>query len=395
MTASIEFFPVGNGDMTLIRLQSGKTILVDINIRQKANQENEDQYPNVAKMLKERLERDTERRLFVDVFMLSHPDQDHISGLSDHFHLGAPSTLKNAEEGEPEKILIREMWSSPLTFRRKKDIDGSLSPEAQRWKDEASRRVKLFRKGDGAASQSGNYIRVLGEDIKEDKTKGIEPLLVKTGETLDEICRVKDPSFSALLLSPQIVTKEQAKELSGKNNSSIVMQFSLSGDKNHNTDARFLTGGDAEVDIWRRIWNRNKSSSANLEYEILQTPHHCSLGALSYDNYSDQNGKEGKGEECHVDEVAWKALSGATGGAFIVGSMDVPERESGRGLARRKYSSLADSKNGQMLCTMDESKDRPLKLTIGASGPTRNGYKTPPPVVPKKPDKGKTDSSYA
>ena len=37
MTASIEFFPVGDGDMTLIRLATGRTILIDINIRNDAD----------------------------------------------------------------------------------------------------------------------------------------------------------------------------------------------------------------------------------------------------------------------------------------------------------------------------------------------------------------------
>ena len=33
MVAKIAFFPVGNGDMTLVELESGRKILIDINIR--------------------------------------------------------------------------------------------------------------------------------------------------------------------------------------------------------------------------------------------------------------------------------------------------------------------------------------------------------------------------
>ena len=36
MAANITFFPVDNGDMTLITLESGRTILVDVNIRLRA-----------------------------------------------------------------------------------------------------------------------------------------------------------------------------------------------------------------------------------------------------------------------------------------------------------------------------------------------------------------------
>src|SRR5699024_3433443 len=132
MSASIEFFPVGSGDMTLISLASGKTILIDINIRQKADNENESDYPDVARMLRDRLERDNKKRLYVDVFMLSHPDNDHIAGLETHFHLGASSAYTVPEnEDDGEKILIREMWSSPLFFRRRNKIERALSTDAQ------------------------------------------------------------------------------------------------------------------------------------------------------------------------------------------------------------------------------------------------------------------------
>lgn len=81
------FFPVSNGDMTLIRLDNGQTILVDVNIRGDADDDDDDT-PDVASDLRDRLKRDIEGRLYVDAFLLSHPDQNHITGLRNHFHLG-------------------------------------------------------------------------------------------------------------------------------------------------------------------------------------------------------------------------------------------------------------------------------------------------------------------
>ena len=37
MTASITFFPVGNGDMTLLTFDNGQTRLVDLHVRQAAD----------------------------------------------------------------------------------------------------------------------------------------------------------------------------------------------------------------------------------------------------------------------------------------------------------------------------------------------------------------------
>jgi hypothetical protein len=56
MATSITFFPVGNGDMTLIGLgdKAGTTILIDCNIRAAADDPN-DKTRDVAKDLRERL----------------------------------------------------------------------------------------------------------------------------------------------------------------------------------------------------------------------------------------------------------------------------------------------------------------------------------------------------
>ena len=400
MTASIEFFPVGNGDMTLIRLATGRTILIDINIRNDADDQNKHDYPDVAKMLKDRLERDADNdnRLYVDAFVLTHPDQDHCGGLQNHYHLGAPSTWKKPEGEELEKILIHEMWSAPLTFRRADRVDGNLVPNAEAWKKEAKRRVKLAKDGEASANELGNLIKIMGEDVHHDKTEGIEHLIQKVGESTNTICGQADPSFSALLLSPKVVTEEEADALPGKNNSSIVMQFSFSPSDStldKKTATRFLTGGDAEINIWKRIWHRNEETTQNLAYHILQTPHHCSLGALSYDNYNDQAGKQGKGEECDIDKEAYSALSQAETAAYIVASSEEPAEKSGKDLAKRLYEAIAENANGKFLGTMTDSKDEPLKLEITERGPESPRKKGPIPAVPPKTQKGTTEKSYA
>ncbi len=87
MTGTLSFFPVGNGDMTLIQTASGRHILIDLNVRAAAD-DPDDSAPDVAKMLRERLNRDSEHRLYVDALLVSHPDKDHCTGLQKHFHLG-------------------------------------------------------------------------------------------------------------------------------------------------------------------------------------------------------------------------------------------------------------------------------------------------------------------
>ncbi|WP_228705006.1 ComEC/Rec2 family competence protein [Klebsiella michiganensis] len=78
MAAKVTFFQVGNGDMTLVRLADtqGTSILTDVHIRSAADDPKDDT-PDVASALRNRLKYDNNDRPFVDVFMLSHPDQDH------------------------------------------------------------------------------------------------------------------------------------------------------------------------------------------------------------------------------------------------------------------------------------------------------------------------------
>ena len=83
MTAITQHFLVDNGDMALFELESGRKILIDINIREK-----DDKKPDVLSQLREALERDSENRLYVDAMLVTHPDKDHCCGLEDHFHLG-------------------------------------------------------------------------------------------------------------------------------------------------------------------------------------------------------------------------------------------------------------------------------------------------------------------
>ena len=105
MAANITFFTVDNGDMTLITLESGRTILVDINIRAPG-----DDIRDVSADLRSRLKTDTDGRPYVDAMLLSHPDQDHCRGLVEHFHLGKLAEYKKAKKDElyPDSLTMRK-----------------------------------------------------------------------------------------------------------------------------------------------------------------------------------------------------------------------------------------------------------------------------------------------
>ena len=362
MKAKLNFFPVGNGDMTLIQTESGKSILVDINIRVAADNP-DDETPDVAANLRDRLKRDAEGRLYVDAFLLSHPDQDHCAGLRNHFHIGSPDDWSE----DDDKILIREMWSSPMVFRRASSKN-TLCKDAKAFNTEAQRRVQEFR-DNGSDVSDGDRILILGED-ENGKTDNLEDILIRVDETFSRVNGADDHSFSAYLLAPLPKDDEEdGEEGLSKNKSSTILQFSLSGEGCADK-CRFLTGGDAEAAIWEKLWDRHKDNPDCLTYDVLLTPHHCSWHSLSYDSWSD------RGENAKVCQPARDALSQGRSGALLIASSN-PIKDDDNDppciRAKREYEDMADEFSGELKCVGElPSEGNPDVLEVEA---TRNGPK--------------------
>ena len=339
MTGRISFFRVGNGDMTLLRPESGAKILLDCNIRAAAD-DPDDVTPDVGRALRERLERDDDGRLYLDAFVLSHPDQDHCGGLRRHFHLGPPDQWSK----EDDKILIRELWSSPMVFRRASKSN-PLCADAKAFNTESKRRVKAFFGSNWRTD--GNRILILGED-EDGKTDGLEDILVHVGDEIPLNKNSTDRAVEyALLLGPPAESgdSDMEKRLS-KNNSSVILNFSLAGGGKPD-QCRFLTGGDAGVAVWEELWEENKDAPDFLEYDILLAPHHCSWHSLSHDSWSEC------GEDAKVSKDARRALSQARSGATIVASSD-PIRDDKNDppciRAKREYTDIVGPRSGEFRC---------------------------------------------
>lgn len=364
MAASLTFFPVENGDMALIKLDNGQHILIDIDIRAAADDPDDDTY-DVAADLKERLPRDEEGRLYVDVFLLSHPDSDHITGLRKHFHLGPPEDFP--EDDEDDLILIREMWSSPIVFRRA-SVTHKLCEDAKAWGKEARRRVELFRER-GFGVGDGDRILLMGKD-KNGKTDDIMDIVVEQYGLITRANQGEEGQFEGRLLAPMVVEDddEYLIDLLEKNNSSVIIRFSISGD-GYKDKCRFLTGGDAGVAIWERLWNRLEEDGDTdwLTYDVMETPHHCSWRSLSYDRWSEL------GEKVKVCEEARNALSQIRDGAVIVASCKPIKKDDSNPpheRAKREYVSIVDGDSDRFICTSEYSaeEDRALEFKIYHAG---------------------------
>lgn len=364
MPAKFSFFQVGNGDMTLVRLADFNvtTILIDCHIREKADDSNDDA-PDVARALRERVMYDSDDRPFVDAFMLSHPDKDHCGGLSKHFWLGTPDQYPDDKLDRWERrIIIRELWSSPLVFRRRSK-NHALCDDARAFNKEARRRVQYWR--DYGWASSGNRIKIMGEDV-DGKTDDLRSILVKSGEWFSAIDGTASSVFRAQLLAPAPHEDDaELEEELTKNESSIVMNLEITPSLFSSKRTRFLIGGDAEVLIWERMWKRFESDPLTLAYDLLLAPHHCSWHTLSWDSWS------GKGENAKASEAARNALGQAKKSATVISSSkkivdDFNDPPCIR--AKREYKAILRGVDGWFACTEENGSKGVLELESASDG---------------------------
>jgi hypothetical protein len=386
--------------MTLIALGRGTKVLIDCNIREAANGREND-VRDVAKDLRARLNRDCRKRPYVDAFLLSHPDQDHCRGLQKHFYLGLPDEYPDDKMPDQEKrIIIHELWSSALVFRRASKCF-VLCEDANAFSAEARRRVRVNRVKDFRGVEEGNRILILGED-EDGKTDDLDPILVKLDQSFSRINWSSNPLFTARLLGPLELTENEEDEVElGKNHSSVILNISLSFDAARSAVGCFLTGGDAEVAIWERLWGKYRLNASALQYHLLQTPHHCSWHSLSYDSWSEL------GDEAEVCQDARSAVSQILpGGKIVASSCPIHDDENDPPCygAKCEYEEMANTAKGVFYCTGEYPSAKavaPLEFVVSAKGgfelvgakeslarsaATAAGLSFPnKPVVPNKP----------
>jgi len=363
MSAKVTFFPVENGDMTLVTLCDETNILIDVNIRSAADDPDDDTC-DVAAELRKRIKTDDKGRPYVDVFILSHPDKDHCTGLQNHFHLGRPEDyVDEPPEGEEKKVFVREIWSSPMVFRRASK-NHSLIPDAKAFNTEAKRRVKLYKEKYGAGITDGDRILIIGEDEDPEKNKGLEGILKKQGGTINWINGKYSNSAWMRVLGPFPKGDEEEEKSLVKNHSSIIIQYHIASDLSHPDACIFLSGGDAEVAIWKKLWEKYKYNTDCLKYDLLQTPHHCSWHVLSFDSQS-------QCDDPKVDADAKSALSQANNGAIIVSSSKAikdDDSDPPSYAAKQEYLTISKS----FKCTGEypnETSHEPMEFTVAVDGP--------------------------
>jgi len=242
----ITFFACDNGDASLIEAH-GWTIMTDINYRDDATDDDKEEILDFAPKVRNACDDD-----HLDVFVLTHPDEDHLRGFGEVFHLGTPDDHDADPAEGPVKIVVDEIWCSE--YSANPNYDTKISKPVL---DEIKRRKKLIETEDG--KKAGNRLRVLNadENLAEKLTTGINwILLAPLGDEAD------------------IPQAEPSEDNNSANPSSLVIRWTITVG---GTESKALLAGDASVEIWERL---NEDSDDTLEWHIFLAPHHCSRHSL-------------------------------------------------------------------------------------------------------------------
>lgn len=293
MHPKLRFFPVNNGDTTLIQADD-YVVLTDINYRDACTDDTHEAY-DFAPELREAC-RQAQDGHALDVFVLTHPDKDHLGGAAKLLHMGSPGAYD--PDGSNSLIFVREIWVSPYALNPGYETDISR-PVLQ----EIRRRNRL--RGTPEGTRDGNRLKVLSANGGE--------LTGRLGQALE--WRLLAPTAQEASIAPPNPQDPDAPRPSS-NDSSLVMRWTL---RCGQAQGRVLLGGDAGVDVWERIWRDYKATPDVLRWDVLLAPHHCSRSPMA--RKDDETG------EYTYSIAALSALGQVEGDGFVVSSSKPVKRD--------------------------------------------------------------------
>ena len=354
MNTKITFYPVLNGDCSLIEFSNNQKMMFDCNFRADAEDDKKEDFNVYKDLLENKLKTMHKGLPYLDAFVLTHPDQDHGRGFGDKFFYGKnPENQREAPskaDKDSNKIIIGELWYSPRIFS---EHENDLCEDAKKFKEEAERRMKLHKEKSADRNKPGNRIRIIGysdvdalEDIPSD-------LISAVGDTIEKLNGITLTEFRFFAHAP---FKEHI-DGDSRNATSIVLQIRVDAG-NKKDVGNIILGGDSEWRVWKKILDET-CDEKNLQWNILEAPHHC-----SYTFFADSRDEEPN--QSSLDFLAKRINNG-----FIVSSSKTIKKNSDNPpcqKAKNKYIKSLDDNEDYFKCTTVEDIQKPVIFEIKSDG---------------------------
>lgn len=340
------FWPVGTGDSTTIVVKE-KDVIVQIDLRHLEKSEDDDDpaWPIIDELV--RLLPKKNGKPYLSVFILTHPDKDHILGFRE---------LR-------KKITIGEIWHTPRVFRDYEESE-TLCDDAEAFRKEVHRRRKAVI-DDPTNVKAGDRVRVIGHDdvLKGDDYRGFPP--ERTSAPGKLITMLDDTNvsdyFEAFVHAP--FKEDAAKE---RNNTSLSLQVTL---KEGDASGKAFFFGDREYPTIKQIFEVTIEHKCEkyLYWDILLTPHHCSKKVMYWqdENETEESFKPDIMKYFKGYEQSSAYIIASASADFTDGSGDNPPHRK----ARKQYEKIIDA--GHFLCTHErpnKEAPEPIKFELTEKG---------------------------
>lgn len=359
MSNKIKYYPVGNGDHSLIILEDNTIILVDCNFRQETVNSTDQKMYDVKKDLL-KLVKKRNNNPFVDVFILSHGDCDHCRGYKTHFYQGDPNKYSD-ENRKANEIIIDEMWFSPMIAEKHTNDDEDA------YQQEAERRLELHRRKSSEKDLAGNRIKIIGYDSNKDYSD-LNHLRATPGSVVNTFNSKTQNTFSVFIHAPFKEHLNSSEK--DKNSTSIVFQArfkNLSTDKDYTGLVMF--GGDSDHYSWKVILEKTKKYKNDekeqaLKWDIFLAPHHCSWSFFN-DRPQEENPDP---KPTSLEILGYKRV----GGIVIASSKKIVDDEDNppHYEAKQEYIKKLDRSSNFLNTSVEpkESAPEPIVFEITANG---------------------------
>jgi hypothetical protein len=292
-------------------------------------------------------------RPYLALFVLTHPDLDHIRGFAELF----------------KRVDIGEIWHTPKIFRDQPDQEG-LCDDAKAFRKEADRRRKAILASPDKIG-SGNRLRIIGHDniLFEDRYKDL-PAECKSRPG-DKVWFVDglnmSAHFHAFIHAP--FSDDQA---AARNNTSLAVNVVLSeGDQTR----QFFFFGDREYPTIKRIFEATeKTKGTNVDntpylcWDAMLCAHHCSKAVMYWQDVGEDK------EQFKPEIMTLLEKYARSDTAYIVSSShsdfgDAEGKNPPHQKARQRYEAIV--KPSRFVCTHEYPSKKapwPLVFTVDEGG---------------------------
>lgn len=359
MKDQIKYYPVGNGDQSLITLKDETTVLVDCNIRQASVNNTDPEIYDVKKNLLKSIKK-RDNNPYIDVFILTHGDCDHCRGYKTHFYQGDPKKYAKKNR-KADEIIVDEMWFSPMIAEEHTNDDEDA------YQQEAERRLELHRNNSADKDLPGNRVKIVGYDGNKDYST-LNHLRAIPGTVVSKFNNKEQTTFSVFIHAPFKEHLNSAEK--DKNSTSIVFQARF---KESATDKEFsglaMFGGDSDHYSWAIILEKTKkykndTNEQALKWDLFLAPHHCSW---TFFNDTPQS------ENIEPKKTSLEVLDNKRSGARVISSSkkivnddDNPPHYEAKQEYVKKLSKSSDFLNTSV--EPKESVPEPIVFEITSSG---------------------------